>query len=351
MEKAMRKTLKWLRSFFINYFWFGIVLILFAILFDHIVDQKTLPKIIGIALINNIGIAILVASIFTFASGTSQFVDKITELLKDIVIDRNFLGNIDSDSKRNALNALIKPSETEKQVYSDIGRYYDMYTNHTMNISSKSVRSDYSVYAIASIDKDINKVKCELFITYRLHPSVDGYKDIKIKVDDKNSGSEIVLVRVSTPKGTRVYDQKPEANEEDLRGNKTGSAIVPLKELGEGCTHLKVEIELIEYGQDHWIHQTFQALEPTDGFRFRLECRDSLKVVAQNSFIYGAEFHVDRPNEKLILFSCDEWMNEGSGLAVVVASIGQNRIAEQSAQPDCENVGGAYAAYPGGVAG
>jgi len=114
MEKAMRKTLKWLRSFFINYFWFGIVLILFAILFDHIVDQKTLPKIIGISLINNIGIAILVASIFTFASGTSQFVDKITELLKDIVIDRNFLGNIDSDSKRNALNALIKPSETEK---------------------------------------------------------------------------------------------------------------------------------------------------------------------------------------------------------------------------------------------
>lgn len=350
MEKTMRETLKWLRTFFINYFWVGIVLILSAILLDNIVVQRTLPKIVGISILNNIGIAILVASIFTFASGTSQFVDKITELLKDIVIDRNFLGNIDSDSKRNALNALIKPSEAEKQVYSDIGRYYDMYTSHTMNISSKSVRSDYSVYAIASIDNKLNKVKCNLLITYRLHPSVDGYKDIKIKVDDKPSGSEIRLVRVSTPSGKRVYDQKPESNEEDLRGNKTGSAIVPLKELGEGHTHLKVEIELIEYGQDHWILQTFQALEPTDGFRFRLECRDNLKVVAQNSFIYGAEFHVDRPNEKIILFSCDEWMNEGSGLAVVVSFDGAIGVTEKSAKPDYENVGDADVADFGGEA-
>jgi len=304
------------------------VLILFAILFDKIVESKTLPEIVGISLLNNIGIAILIASIFTFASGTSKFVEKITGMLKDIVIDRNFLGNIDSESKRNALSALIKPSDSEKQVYADIGRYYDMYTNHTMNISTKSVRSDYSVYAIASIDSDLNKVKCELFITYRLHPSVDGYKDIKIGVDDKNSGSEVTLVRVSTPKGKRVYDEKPQANEEELRGNKAGSATIPLKELGEGCTHLKVEIELVEYGLDHWIHQTFQALEPTDGFRFRLECRDGLKIVAQNTFIYGAEFHVDRPTDEVILFSCDEWINEGSGLAVVVASDDSNSLTK-----------------------
>lgn len=330
----MKRTFKWLRSFFINYFWFGIVLILFSIILNKATIQKTLSTTTIISLINNIGIAVLVASIFTFASGTSQFVDKITELLKDIVIDRNFLRNIDSDSKKNAISALIKPSEAENQIYADISRYYDMYTNHTMNIASKSVRSDYSVYAIVKIDKEKEIIKSKLYISYRLHPSVDGYKDIRIKVDEMVDGSEISLLRVSTPQGKRVFDEKPTAKQEDFRGNKFGSAIVPLKELGEGFTHLKVEIELVEYGHDHWIQQTFQALEPTDGFRFRLECRDSLEIVAQDTFIHGAEFHVDQPSNKIILFSCDEWMNEGSGLAVVVATRENNDEAEQGASPD-----------------
>jgi len=135
----MLKTWSLFKRFFLNYFWLGIVFLLVAIILDLKINDKTLIETSGITFLETFGVSIMIASIFTFASGTSQFTNKITALLRDIVIDRNFLGNIDGDSKRDALRALIKPSKAELQSYSDIGRYYDVYINHTMNITNKSV--------------------------------------------------------------------------------------------------------------------------------------------------------------------------------------------------------------------
>lgn len=86
-----KSTFSWLRNFFANYFMLGVLLILLAILLAE--NNKDCSYEIGIAAktIESIGIAILIASIFTFASGTNQFIGKIKEILKDIVVSRNFL--------------------------------------------------------------------------------------------------------------------------------------------------------------------------------------------------------------------------------------------------------------------
>lgn len=314
----MKETWTWLKRFFLNYFWLGVVLILLAIILDLKLADKTLIENTAISLIETLGISIMIASIFTFAASTSEFTNKLTSLLRDIVIDRNFLGNIDGESKKDALRALIKPSKAELQSYSDIGRYYDMYIKHTMNITNKSVRSDYSV--TAKIFKEEEKVKSKSLISYRLHPTIDGYTDMNIMLDKSETGSSINWIRITAPSGKRIFDEVPDTEKIDYIGKKADTLKIPLKELGKGYNHLKVEFEVTEIGLDHWIHLTFYAMEPTDGFRYNIECRDGLIVKDYVTFIYGSKFYVDKLNDnKQILFSCDEWINEGTGLAAVIS--------------------------------
>ena len=134
----LQKSLYWLRKFFATYFWLGVVLLLLSIILDLNYPQKDRAYWFSIVmkLIEATGASILIASIFTFASGTSDFVDKIKELLEDIVVRRNFLANIDPDGKKEALKALIQPSTSEKNKYPNIGDYYGYFIYDTMNMST-----------------------------------------------------------------------------------------------------------------------------------------------------------------------------------------------------------------------
>ena len=109
----MVRTIELIRKFFINYLWIGIVIVLITIILDLKVTNKTFIFDVAIKLFESIGISVIVASVFTFASGTSQFMTKIKYLLKDIVLSRDFLRGIDRASKVSALNALLKPSSEE----------------------------------------------------------------------------------------------------------------------------------------------------------------------------------------------------------------------------------------------
>ncbi|WP_201532740.1 hypothetical protein [Psychrobacter ciconiae] len=138
----IKVTFKTFFKLFSTYFWVGVSLILFSIVLENYLENPDFSSRVIISLVESIGIAVLVASIFTFASGTSEFVEKIKLLLQDIVVSRNFLGNIDSQSKKDALNSLIKPSNEEKQIYSNIEDYLNTYIKQTMDITAKCVRSN-----------------------------------------------------------------------------------------------------------------------------------------------------------------------------------------------------------------
>ncbi|NOU36513.1 MAG: hypothetical protein HOO88_07065 [Kiritimatiellaceae bacterium] len=310
---------KWLGKLFTNYFWFGLILVLLSCTLQAELKSPHYLIEAVILFMQMIGLTIIVAVLFTFTTGTSEFLDKITALLKNIVIDRNFLANIDADSKRNALVALIKPSESERQRYADIGRYYDVFVKHTLNITKKSVRSDYRLDARAFIDKE--KIVCvEQRLSYRLHPTIEGFTDVQMRLDDKTLGSDFKWVRVSDPQGKVILDKLPQPEQCEHRGNPTLISTIPLRELGKGSDHLIVQWCIVERGHDHWIHLTFQAREPTDGFEYFLQCEDDLHICALQTFVHGADFKVYREGTRRIEISCHEWFNEGTGLALVVSN-------------------------------
>lgn len=316
----MTTTFQWLKKFFLNYLWLGVAILLIAIILDKSYPEPCRGYWLGVLLklIEGVGVSILIAAIFTFASGTSEFINSIRTLLEDIIIKRNFLANIDPEGKREALKALIQPSASEKNKYPNIGDYYGYFIDKTLEIKEKSVRSNYAINARAYLCPTENKIAIEGSYTYRLYPSENGFNDITLGFEDSISSCSIV--NISDPLGERQTTVTPKLSEFNEGGDITYRATIPAKDFGDGKNHLDVELRLTEFGTNHWKLLQFKALQPTDGFRFQLHCEGEITVKEHAIFVVGAKYHLDiSDDKKTISFTCNQWVNEGTGLCVLVS--------------------------------
>lgn len=321
--ESIKKSFHWLRSFFVNYIWIGIVLLLFAIILDlyypSVNRQFFLSIVINVT--EAVGIAVIIAAIFSFASGTSGFVEKIQSLLEDIVVRRNFLANIDPEGKKEALKSLIQPSVSEKNKYPNIGDYYGYFINKTLEIGQKSVRSNYQITSRAFFDESKGKIAIKGLYSYRLYPSSSGYNDITVGFEEPDGGDSFCsYVSVSDPKGERKHFEKPTLKEHNEGGDISCRATIPIKDFGDGKNHLDVTLDITEYGADHWAMIQFKALQPTDGFKFHLHCDGEIEIKEHAIFVVGAKYYLDISSDrKTITVSCNQWVNEGTGLCIIVS--------------------------------
>lgn len=314
------KSLNWLRTFFINYLWLGIAILLISILLDKSYPEQARVYwlTVFIKLLEGMGVSILIASIFTFASGTSEFVERIRSLLEDIVIRRDFLANIDPDSKKEALKALIQPTFSEKNKYPNIGDYYGYFIDKTLEIKEKSVRSNYAINARAFLCPVKHLIAIEGIYTYRLYPSANGFNDIILGFEDEKSFCSIVTI--SDPDGRRETIKDPDLKKFDEGGDVSYRGTIPIKNFADAKNHIDVELRLTEFGTDHWKLLQFKALQPTDGFRFHLQCDGNIRIQEHAIFVVGAKYHLELPEDgKSITFTCNQWVNEGTGLCVLVS--------------------------------
>lgn len=316
----IKETLGWVRKFFATYFWLGALLILVNIILEleYKADARAYWLSIVIKLIEAVGISILIASIFTFASGTSDFIGKIRSLLEDIVVRRNFLANIDPDGKKEALKALIQPSASEVNKYPNIGDYYGYFIEKTLGIAAKSVRSNYQVTSRAYFDQKKGKIAVEGIYSYRLYPSSNGFNDITVGFEHKESCCEYIAIH--DPSGEKMEEKNIVLKEHNEGEDISFRATIPVKDFGSGKNHLDVELKVIEYGEDHWKMIQFKALQPTDGFKFQLRCEGDVAVKEHAIFVVGAKYYL-RQSDGGDFFSvaCNQWVNEGTGLCVLVS--------------------------------
>lgn len=330
MKIAISGVVFWLKKFFVNYIWLGVAIVLVSALIDahYPADKRSFWLIVLISLLTTIGVSVLVAAIFSFASATYDFVEKIRSLLEDIIVKRNFLRNIDPEGKKEALKSLIQPSVSESNKYPNIGDYYGHFINKTLGIGKKSVRSNYQINARAFADKVIGKVVVEAIYSYRLYPSSEGYSDIEVGFQkDGNDGSYCEYLTVWTPDGKRHQFSREQVIMEEMNenGDVVSKAHVPMSEIGKGFDRLDVEIKFVEYGNDHWILYPFKALQPTDGFKFHLHCEDGVLVRHHSIFVVDASYYFDISDDgREISITCNQWINEGSGLTIL-ASIPDGR--------------------------
>lgn len=299
-------------------------MILLSILID--IQTKNHYWHIVTSLLETLGAATFVAALFNFTLETTDFLEKIKDLLENIVIKKNFLSNINEESKKEVLKNILQPSEAEIKKYSNIEDYYNYYANETLSVASKNVRSNYNINITAKIDKTAKKIVTEGTYSYRLYPSNTGFAPITVglMLDDDISTCDII---VNMPNGTREKfdfekDIKPMLKpSEDLN-----VATIDIQELGKNFEHLDIELRLKEYGFDHWMSVYFKAQQPTDGFNFILNTEDAIKIQIFNVFDVGHNYHIDKTDHSIHI-GCYQWINEGAGLSVIV-SFDETKMAE-----------------------
>lgn len=154
--------------------------------------------------------------------------------------------------------------------------------------------------------------------TYRLYPSSDGFNNITVGFEHPKSSCSVV--NLSDPNGDRQTVSCPQLKESNEGGDVTYFSTIPVKEFGDGKNHIDVEIRVIEYGNDHWKLLQFKALQPTDGFRFHIQCDGDIRIQEHAIFVVGAKYHLEQSEDKrAVTFTCNQWVNEGSGLCVLVS--------------------------------
>lgn len=322
----MKYLKSFFKRFFFNYCWIGIITILLTIIFDLKIENKTLIIKIFIDFFKTIGISIIVASIFSWASETYSFVEKIQELLKSVVIRRDFLSNLDADSKANTLKAIIKPNSFEKTIYTNIEDYYNYYIKRTLEIKAKNIRSDYNMDARIFYDEAINKICCERTTSYKIYPAENGFDNIQVGFTNASDG-KILSIKIYKPEGGHDEYNNLELQEADWDGIKATFVAVELNKFYREEKSLVAEIRTIEYGCDHWIIVPVEIVKPTDGFRYTVICENGIKIMCYDTFSQGVIFDINESEDKhKITISTYQWLNEGNGMMIIASK--QNTLCK-----------------------
>ena len=331
-SERIKNNFRMFRKYFSSYAMLGLSLLLLSIILDSYTLQQPRAYYITIflKLLEGIGVSILIAAIFTFASSSIEFIEQIKKLLEDIVLQRNFLSNLDPEKKKEALKIIIQPSLNEKNSYPNIGEYYDFSIKKTLEVGKLSVRSNYNINCRAYYNETEKKVIVEGTYNYRLFPSSEGFKDIIVGFEDPKSYCSYITV--SDPMGNqkkfvRIEDESASSDPNTIElkqynegGDITYRAVISINDFGEGKNHLDVELNVTEHGDDHWKLIQFKALQPTDGFRFQVHCDGNINITDHSIFVVGAKSYLHTSNgEKKFSVSCNQWINEGTGLCVLVS--------------------------------
>jgi hypothetical protein len=310
------------KNIFWNYAWIGVAILLFSIFLDlKFPTPREMYLSIIINFIEAIGLSILISSIFTSVAESKKFISNMQNLLESIIIKRNFLSNIDSEGKKSALKSLIQPTAEELRKYPNIGDYYEYFINKTLSISEKSVRSNYTINSRAYFDNDKNRIAIEGTYSYRLFPNSKGYLPIVAGFHQpKSIGSRCIYIHATDRNGERKSLDKPELKETtDNSGLVTCKTELDISEFGKNHEHLSVELKVVEIGGQTEQLLQFTALQPTDGFRFELHCEKNISILDKAIFVVGAQYYVDLSDDKKnITITCNQWINEGSGIAIML---------------------------------
>lgn len=171
-------------------------------------------------------------------------------------------------------------------------------------------------------DQEKNKIAIDSRYSYRLYPSIDGYGDVTIGFEEPLDGPcECSLLSISSPDGYRLTKENLDFHEDINEGKTCKVSKTSINQDSElkDCNHLDVDLNVKEFGGDHWALLSFKALQPTDGFKFYLRCGKDIIVKKFSVFVVGAKYDVRLNNDKKeITISCNQWINEGSGLSILI---------------------------------
>lgn len=341
-NRVLENDKKTLGKTFLVALFVGIIIILISIIINDLL-LVNIPKNTKLSffitvfneLFMNVGIAIIIAYFFTFVSSTRSFIDFVKDKLISIIITKDFLNKLNKDGQREILYATTQPSEELLSNYSGIKNYFDMHITNFLALSETHFRSSYQVYAVAKVDKTIDVVCVDSRICYRMFKVSGEIENLNTGFEDEKFKEEPTMIY--TP-DRREYS----INQENLGKEKISSREIDIDFKNDPSLHsvsvpiinadLKNELlkhnyldvvkRITEFGNDHWHLYTFRITHPCDKFSISLSCQDNLVIKKTIPFGKIDSFIIDKRDEnRIITISCNEWLEAGSGIAILIAKL------------------------------
>ncbi len=317
LKQTKKELLENFKNFFLNYFWLGLIFIIMSMFIKEITTDEY--WVLTSKLLETIGIAMFIASLFSFTFESVSFQDKMQNIVEKIVLKRAFLSDLPRERKKEALHNLLKPSEKEMEKYSNIEDFYNSYIDEVLNVSQRNVRSNYNINIKAKFDIEKDCVYTDGIYSYRLYPSEKEYTDILVGFlkDDLYSTVDVII---NLPNGKRKHFKFDEIEETFKIDEITKIANIEVNEFCNQFNHVDVELRVKEYGYNHWMNVFFKAEQATDGFKMSVSCDDNLTIKTNILFDVGHNYHVDKNDlNNEIHISCHQWINEGSGVSMIIS--------------------------------
>ncbi|MDR0222813.1 MAG: hypothetical protein LBI38_04665 [Oscillospiraceae bacterium] len=227
---------------------------------------------------------------------------------------------LNENEKREALAAILKPSDNRMEQYPDIKQYFNHQIDRCLKMFDTNFKSDLTLNVNVRKDDESGVVKSLCGISYKIYKIQDKYESIPLFFEDE--ATEIISRKIICPEGGDVpIPFKKTYSDKDKVGGKDAYKLVydiP-KELYRH-PFLTIETEFIEKGCDHWFQFEWLSLTPCDGVKLVLECGEPLIIkkymVFDNAKLYTIDF---RDDKKRISVSSYKWLNAFTGITVLVA--------------------------------
>lgn len=152
-------------------------------------------------LLENGGIALFIANIFTYIIGTEDFINYIRQKLMKIVVSKEFVTTLSMEEQQKLLKLTLKPSKDLSELYSGIDDYFNDYIDSSMKLFDNSYRGNLVLNAFASFNNELSKVQLEIDMDYTVYKVGDKFESIKgfFEDDDSKHVSTTIYAKNTTP--------------------------------------------------------------------------------------------------------------------------------------------------------
>ena len=308
--------MKFFHRFFNKFFIIGFITVLFSVIIDLSIDD-CIVKMIVVNLLNTIGIALLIGSIFDFSKNSNDFMDFVSAILKDIIVSKNFLKGLEDKEKKKALEMVLTPSGNQLEQCSDIQMYFKRKIDDTMEIFHTNFKTNLVVNV--EIKKIDNIVQTFITLTYRVYKIEDKYFPLITTFEKEECNVEKSYIIF--PEGIKEVSEKDiTPNEEEISPTNVKTYSYEIPEDLYIYPYLTIKKHVIEKGYNHWTNFHWNTLTPTDGITFTLKCYDGLHI--QEYFIFDSEklYNVAESDDKTSIdIISTMWLDKHSGFVFTVS--------------------------------
>ena len=304
----------------------GLGLILLAYLTKHefIPFLKDFPKAVYFLelahyLFESLGIASILASVFTFTLETNHFLHHIRKILANIVISKDFLRNLSVDDKRQALKNIMRPSTDQERIYTNISGYFDKHIDESLNLFGTNFKTNQFIHSHAHWDQK-GKIFIDTLISYRLYRVDIPFEDLSAGFDNENS--KLLRAEIIGSKGQRHVikgDQVCRQVKNEESGCVWWEYHFEVPQDCAGLEYITVTKHLREYGDNLWKSLNYKHIRPSDGFTATLRCEKDMEIMEY--MIYDNEgnyrVHLSEDNQYIEIL-CTQWIKPGVGFNIFV---------------------------------